>query len=365
MSTPEAVSVGRLALDGIVDVKADVPRVVLEPFPFGLYTVIVCIGYNALPRFNARSKTAGAAVIACAVMYAVAVVHFAVDVHWLAANVARSHKLADIAATCLDALGAGGASASCFYGSDYDILEAALAPAEQGKEWATTMLLDINIILSTGILLWRAWTETVRRRLMAWLWGVSFVTIFAIYIAGTAFDGAVDGISIVATFITWLLLVWIAILGVQRIQRDRSISKQMQALSHWNQVSSVVRLAFESGVLYALLWTVLAAWCTTIWETWSLPENGLSAGGSAFASAMRAFVRGPLVDVVGSYATLTLVLCERREPSPSRAAIADSNLHAHVRDSCATVVAHGGAGGDAKENWDEERGVGSENARMV
>ena len=78
-------------------------------------------------------------------MYAVAVVHLAVDLHWLAANVARSHELASIATTCLDALGAGGASASCFYGSDYDIMEAALLPAEHGKEWATTMLLNINV----------------------------------------------------------------------------------------------------------------------------------------------------------------------------------------------------------------------------
>lgn len=339
MSTPQAFIVGVAAVGGIGTFTTNLPRVVLEAFFFGLYTVVVFMGYSAIARKPPRTAAAWAGLSACVVMYALATAHVGLNLQRLAIDVGRARELALIAAICMGSLGADGPDATCFdVGNDADIVNTALTPAAQGKEWVPIMFLVINTLLSTGILLWRGYARETRKALLAWVFSFLFFGLMAIYIIGTVInDDLEDGFGSAAVFTTWFLIVWLTGLATADIWRRRhEISRSLRDLSRGACFERVAYLVLDSCIVYAMFWTVMMAWCAALWA------DTQTDSGVRFLHAMRAFKASALVDIVGLYPTLLLVLAAMHETTPRRASRASLNVHplARVRlsaDSQATV----------------------------
>lgn len=359
-SPPQAFIVAVDAVDGIGGFTTNLPRVLLEAFFFGLYTVVALAGYSALGRAQ-RSAPARAALAACTLMYALATAHLGIALQRLAGDVARTRELAVAATACLSALAEAGPAATCFAnGDDIDIVNAALTPAGHGREWVPLVFLVINIVLGTGVLCWRAFVRATQKKLVNALLLTVYLSSFAIYIVGiVANDGLEDGFGTSALVMSWSLVVCAAIQNTGDIwSRRHEIARGMRDLPRVRRVERIAFHVLDSGIIYAVFWTVLLVWCATLWSATSL------ASSVRFVHAMRALTASALVHIVGLYPTLLLVLGALRDAPPKRASQVSLNVHPLERvrrsnDSQVTVHApHVGTVNIPKLSFGQEEDYG-------
>lgn len=301
MSTTQAFQVAINVVNAIPGFGMSLPGTMLECFFFGLYTTVAFGAYRAFPPALPRTRAGWTLLGVCVAMYAFATTHLALRLRWLAFDYGQTSNLRAIAAICMRELAMKGSGATCFdFGSDYNAVRASLARAGHG--WILDMFLVINIVLSTGILLWREYAraQTHKKAIGA----VSVVAILALIpmcIVGTYVDdGLESGFGTAALTIAWIIALGIAALGSLDIWRRRN--EIMNSTHGLQGVVRAVELLLESGILYAAFWTVILAWCAVIWD-------GKSTSG--FVSGIHALNSGALIDIVAMYPTLLLVLSAR------------------------------------------------------
>ncbi|EKM60106.1 uncharacterized protein PHACADRAFT_250995 [Phanerochaete carnosa HHB-10118-sp] len=338
-TTIEAFVLGAAAIGGIDNFTTELPRVVLEAFFFGLYTVLAAIGLGVLARTRPRSLRTWAAVIACEGMYALAVAHLAIDLKRLTIDVGRSRNLQNVAALCLTALAIDAPDEICASGGEAGLTQL-LEPAGTGREWVPITLLVVNILLSSGILLWRGWVRSVRKRLVGVVSVVLILAAIPLYIICIVInDNLEDGFSTGTLFLTWVTMLWITMLMCKDMWRRRlEIARSMHGLSFNARLGKLTHLIVNSGVPYVLFWTVIAAWCIVIWS------DSSTSGAGEFIHAIRALIASAFIDIVGMYTTLVLMLAALRDMMPAKRVSKTPNVHplARVRlsaDSAATVQA--------------------------
>ncbi|GJE87233.1 hypothetical protein PsYK624_033160 [Phanerochaete sordida] len=344
MSNAQAYFLGLSTVEAMDNFTTNLPRVVLEAFFFGLYTVVVFIGYSALARGAPRTKTAWAGLFACFAMYALAVAHIAVDLSRLATDVGRSRELMLVTELCMTAVLDNGYEATCFANTDdYDtVVQPALLPAAEGSEWVPIMFLALNILIGTGILLWRAVMRVSRKRLVGWITGITYMGLIAIIIIGVMInDDLEDGFGTASLTTAWVLTGTVCVISTADIwTRRHEIARGMRDMTRGGSFERVAYHIVDSCVVYAVFWTVIFAWVASIWGT---PGGNGPASTVRFVHAGRAFTASAFVDIAGLYPTLLLVLGQLHAgPAARRASRASLNVHALARvrtsaDSQATV----------------------------
>ncbi|GJE87243.1 hypothetical protein PsYK624_033260 [Phanerochaete sordida] len=335
---PQAAAIAFIAVNAMDDAFAGkLPHAGLELLVFGAYTVVVlAAGHRVLAHGIPQTRTARAALVACLVMYASSLAHVSTTLRLLADTISRFHVHAQVARLCIAARGGGGLQAECHIrDGEYNAANARLAAhallAEHGQdsERVQALLLAFNISVSTAISLKHAWLRFIQGH-FARFWVVMYIYTCALFVGSiyypfTTPTGAevLRAKGLGSTFMS-LACFWPQSLLAESV-------KPKLPLSMPARIAHRARQALETGTVYVLLWTGIAAYAYTTMFFSGVP---LFTPVQHFVDAARTFIGSALVHIAGAHATLLLAL---------------SVPHAGTLAAFREIIAHlASGGGDAK-----------------
>ncbi|GJE87213.1 hypothetical protein PsYK624_032960 [Phanerochaete sordida] len=256
-------------------VSQSLTPVVTESIAFGVYTALVASTVFVIVRSRSRVRMKRLVLLAvCVAMYAFAAAHLGLALADLFVEDRKSGEIQQMVLTCIANVNTTGAGEA----NECQTMPAGVLAAKGSSTWVSVTLLTLTVTCS--------------------LWNI---------VVDYDHHGISD--SSFATLVSWLIQAWSTGLIAYRAWQQRQHVKIELLTSFRTRAERVLLLFMESGIVYCLFLTLLAASNIADFIAASVPQLG-SSDQRTLSGGIKALEAGALIDIVGSYPTALILLVE-------------------------------------------------------
>ncbi|KAI0313365.1 hypothetical protein OF83DRAFT_1175737 [Amylostereum chailletii] len=306
---------GSLLTDNEFSVYSAIRPLLAETAMFGVFSLLFFLVVCVFVRKNLRRVPNALMLSAVVVLYTSATLHWVSQLLLVGEYKTLSAEVTGYASRCLLEYAAG---RLCEVLPDFSSPMAIFSSTASMDQRSTrqgclaTSVLTVNISLSDSIVLWRAWVLWNRNRVflaisLALLLGSIAMSSVALFDACDTFHSkpGSEGDPLFEADVYGLAAFILSL--VTNLQHRRLIKRHLRQGSARTRAEKVMALFIESGVVYCLIWIFIVAYDTLDFY-YDFGTEHWSTAGLRLINAWRIFVDGALLQVIGIYPTIVIVL---------------------------------------------------------
>ncbi|KAI0314235.1 hypothetical protein OF83DRAFT_1085785 [Amylostereum chailletii] len=315
---------------------------VAETAMFGVFSLLILPSLYVLVRTRSRRTYNLLKLLAVVVLYTGATLDWVSQVLYMEDIAAVTNSVEHLVTRCITAYTRGEPCKRPEAATLTMKIAAKLVSGEffrlgiPGVNCVSTVVLAINMFISDFIVLWRAWVLWKDNRAVSIISLVLLIGSVSMSVLATCdtcdplkapMNESVaqpyfryDAAGLSAFVLSLVLNLWAtSLIGCRAWQHRRRIQRDLRRSGPRTLVEKTMILFIESGVLYCALWIFVVADEAVEFDfVFRSPAPYMSPGQSRFSSAWSTFANGALLQVIGIYPTIVIVLVALEKPHLDR-----------------------------------------------